>query len=139
MAQIKENNWNYKKSKEFYCVDGWSNSYFDIDKDGNVTVRRGKYLKDIPVAIDEIVKYACDKFSIQTPMLLRFTDIVKNRVERITKSFNKERTRLNYTPEYTLIYPVKVNQNRAVVQSVIESKANNGLEAGSKAELLAVL
>lgn len=139
MAQTKESNWNYKKSKEFYCVDGWSNSYFDIDKDGSVTVRRGKYLKDIPVAIDEIVKYSCEKFSIQTPLLLRFTDIVKNRVERITKSFNKERTKLNYTPEYTLIYPIKVNQNRAVVQSVIESKANNGLEAGSKAELLAVL
>lgn len=139
MAQAKENNWNYKKSKEFYCVDGWANSYFDIDKQGFVTVRRGKYLKDIPVSIDEIVKYSCEKFNVQTPLVLRFTDIVKNRVERITNAFNKARKSLDYTSEYTLIYPIKVNQNKAVVESIVESKPNNGLEAGSKAELLAVL
>lgn len=139
MVQIKENNWNAKKSKEFYCTDGWSNSYFDIDKNGFITVKRGKYLKDIPVAIDEIVKHSCEKFAIQTPLILRFTDVVKNRVERITNAFNKVRKEISYAADYTLIYPIKVNQNKAVVESIVASKANNGLEAGSKAELLAVL
>lgn len=139
MAQIKENNWNYKKSKEFYCVDGWANSYFDINKAGQLTVRRGKYLKDIPVPLVEIVKFATETHQLQTPLILRFTDIVKNRVERITNAFNQARKSLAYTSEYTLIYPIKVNQNKAVVSSIVEAKANNGLEAGSKAELLAVL
>ncbi len=139
MAQNKDSQWNYKKSKEFYCVRGWSNSYFDINKEGLLTVRRGKYLKDIPVALVDIIEHAKEKYKLQTPLILRFTDIVKNRVERITKAFDTARKELKYTPEYTLIYPVKVNQNRAVVESVVDAKANNGLEAGSKAELLAVL
>lgn len=139
MAQIKENNWNFKKSKDFYCVDGWANSYFDVNKQGCMTVRRGKYLKDIPVVLDDIIQHACDKFAVQTPLVLRFTDIVKNRVERITNAFNKARKALDYASEYTLIYPIKVNQNKAVVESIVDSKPNNGLEAGSKAELLAVL
>ena len=139
MAQAKENNWSFKKSKEFYCVDGWSNSYFDINKTGQLTVRRGKYLKDVPVALVDIVKEASDRYNLQTPLVLRFTDIVKNRVERITNAFNNARKQLGYSSEYTLIYPIKVNQNRAVVASIVESKPNNGLEAGSKPELLAVL
>ncbi len=139
MAQAKENSWNFKKSKEFYCVEGWANSYFDIKKQGYLTVRGGKYQKNNPVAIDDIVKHACEKYNLQTPIVLRFTDIVKNRVERITNAFDKTRKSLDYSGAYTLIYPVKVNQNRAVVESVVASKANNGLEAGSKAELLAVL
>ena len=139
MANTKETNWNYKKSKEFYCVDGWANSYFDINKSGQLTVRRGKYLKDIPVPLVEIVQVAAEKHQLQTPLILRFTDIVKNRVERITNAFNHARKNLGYTAEYTLIYPIKVNQNKAVVSSIVEAKANNGLEAGSKAELLAVL
>jgi arginine decarboxylase len=139
MAVVKENNWSYKKSTDFYCVHGWANSYFDINKAGQLTVRRGKYLKDIPVALVDIIDAARSKYQLQTPLVLRFTDIVKNRVERITNAFNKARKQLHYPAEYTLIYPIKVNQNRAVVESIIEAKANNGLEAGSKAELLAVL
>lgn len=139
MAQVKENQWNYKKSKEFYCVDGWSNSYFDINKDGELTAKRGKYLKDNPVALVEIIDEAKKKFDIQTPLVIRFPDIIKNRVERITDAFNKARKEHEYIPEYTLVYPVKANPNISVVESVVASKANNGLEAGSKAELLAVL
>ena len=77
MAVIKETNWNYKKSADFYCVHGWSNSYFDINKAGQLTVRRGKYLKDVPVALVDIIDAACSKYKLQTPLILRFTDIVK--------------------------------------------------------------
>lgn len=139
MRQLKENTWNYKKSKEFYCVDGWSNSYYDVSKDGEITVKRGKYLTDVPVSLISIVNEVKAKYNVKTPMILRFNDIIQNRVERITKAFNTARKFYEYKPEYTLIYPIKVNQNRAVVESVVAAKANNGLEAGSKAELLAVL
>lgn len=139
VANGKDSVWNYKKSKDFYCVNGWSNGYFDINKAGQITVRRGKYLKDIPVALTDIIAEAKDKHQLATPLILRFTDIVRHRVERITKAFNDARKQLEYNAEYTLIYPIKVNQNRAVVKSIVDAKANNGLEAGSKAELLAVL
>ncbi|MEN9946506.1 MAG: hypothetical protein RLZZ293_892 [Pseudomonadota bacterium] len=139
MGLTKEQIWNYKKSIDFYCVNGWANSYFDINKDGEIVVRRGKYLKDTPVALTAIVQQVKSQHNLATPLILRFTDIVQNRVERITKAFNQARKELEYAPEYTLIYPIKVNQNRAVVESVVAAKANNGLEAGSKAELLAVL
>lgn len=139
MAQVKENQWNYKKAKEFYCVDGWSNGYFDINKQGQIAVKRGRYLKDNPVALVDIIEDAKQKFNIQTPLILRFTDILKNRVERITEAFLKARKENDYSGDYTLIYPIKVNQNRTVVESIVASKPNNGLEAGSKAELLAVL
>lgn len=137
MAQ--ETSWNYKKSREFYCIDGWANGYFGINKEGQITVRHCRYLKDKPVSLVDIIDYAKKEHQLQTPVLLRFTDIVKNRVERITKAFEGIRKKINYTGEYTLIYPIKVNQNSAVVESVVKSKPNNGLESGSKPELLAVL
>lgn len=131
--------WSYKKSREFYCVEGWANGYFSINKLGQITVRQCKSLKDTPVPLVDIVNYAKKEYQLQTPLLLRFTDIVKNRVERITKAFNDTRRKIGYSAEYTLIYPIKVNQNKVVVDSIVKSKPNNGLEAGSKAELLAIL
>lgn len=137
MAQ--EAPWSYKKSREFYCIDGWANGYFNIDKKGQINVGHCKYIKDLSVPLVDIVEFAKSEHKLQTPLMLRFTDIVKNRVERITKAFDTIRKKIDYPAEYTLIYPIKVNQNRAVVESIVRSKPNNGLEAGSKAELLAVL
>ncbi len=134
-----ENAWNAKKSRDFYNIPGWGNSYFDVDKTGSITVMRGKYLADKPVAIANIVKQAQEE-GFNTPLILRFTDIIQNRALRIIAAFNKTKKRLAYSGEYTLIFPIKVNQNKAVVDSLINLKScNRGLEAGSKAELLAVL
>ncbi len=131
--------WSYKKSRDFYNIQSWGNSYFDIDKDGAITVKRGKYLADKPVTLDSIVKESQSR-GYNTPLVLRFTDIVQNRAERIIKAFNEEIMHLKYTGNYTLIYPIKVNQNKAVVESLLRLKGvNRGLEAGSKPELLAVL
>lgn len=134
-----ENSWNSKKSRDFYNILGWGNSYFDIDKSGAMTVRRGKYLADKPVVIADIVNEARLQ-GVSTPLILRFTDIIQNRALRIISAFNVAKKGLNYAGNYTLIFPIKVNQHKAVVDSIINLKSNNrGLEAGSKAELLAVL
>ena len=131
--------WNHKKSREFYNIQSWGNSYFDIDKDGAITVKRGKYLADKPVKLDDIIKQA-QSLGYNTPLVLRFTDIVQNRALRIIKAFNEEVNSLQYDGKYTLIYPIKVNQNKSVVESIMGLKGvNRGLEAGSKPELLAVL
>ncbi|MBY0378896.1 MAG: hypothetical protein K2P99_00695 [Burkholderiales bacterium] len=130
--------WNYKKSREFYNITGWGNSYFDINKHGEVTVKRGKYTADREVPILAIIEEV-KRLGYSTPMVIRFKDIIQNRAQRIIKAFADMRKQLDYTGSYTLIYPVKVNQYKAVVDSVLNLKDSRGLEAGSKPELLAVL
>jgi len=130
--------WNSKKSRDFYNISGWGNSYFDVDKNGAITVRRGKYLADKAVAIQDIVNEV-KKLGFSTPMVIRFKDIVQNRAERIIKAFADLKKQIGYSGNYTLIYPVKVNQYKAVVDSTLNIKDCRGLEAGSKPELLAVL
>ena len=129
--------WNSKRSRDFYNMPAWGNSYFDIDKSGAITVMRGKYTADKPVAIKDIITKA-KEVGITTPLVLRFTDIIQSRARRITKAFNDAKKQLDYSGKYTLIYPVKVNQNKAVVDSVLKTSIC-GLEAGSKAELLAAI
>ncbi len=135
---LATNIWNAKKSREFYNMSGWGNSYFDIDRSGAITVKRGKYLADKPVVIQEIVNEA-KKMGLSTPLVIRFKDIVQNRAERIIKAFHDMKKQVAYSGAYTLIYPIKVNQYKAVVDSVLRIKDSRGLEAGSKPELLAVL
>ena len=131
--------WTYKKSRDFYNIQTWGNSYFDVNKQGQITVKRGKYLADKPVAIIDIIN-AAKKQGVNTPLILRFTDIIQNRAKRIIKAFNDTKKHIGYPQNYTLIYPIKVNQNKAILNSLTTLKNQNyGLEAGSKAELLAVL
>lgn len=135
----QQSSWNYKKSRDFYNIHGWGNSYFDINKNGEITVKKSKYLSETPLAITDIVSEA-KNMNISTPLLLRFTDIVQNRAERIIRAFRDAKKQLDYSANYSLIYPIKVNQNKAVIDSFLSLKdGNHGLEAGSKPELLAVL
>jgi arginine decarboxylase len=133
-----KNSWTNKKSKDFYNINTWGNSYFDIDKEGFITVKRGKYLADKPVKIMTIIDEV-KKIGLKTPIIIRFKDIIKNRGERVINAFNEMKTKLNYSGNYNLIYPIKVNQFKGVVDSVLSIRDNRGLEAGSKPELMAVL
>ena len=137
--KIPEAAWTAKKSREFYNIQGWGNSYFDVNKAGNITVMRGKYLADKPVEIIQIVKEA-KALGLTMPLVLRFTDIIQNRALRIIQAFNETTKKLDYDGSYSLIFPIKVNQHKAVVDSIVNLKSTSrGLEAGSKAELLVVL
>ncbi len=139
MSDTYENKKNAnKKAKEFYNMQGWGNGYFDINKKGELTVKRGKYLADKDVPIIDIVN-KIKEMGYQTPLLLRFKDITINRAHRIIKAFYDMRKILNYTGYYTLIYPIKVNQYQTTVNSILSIKEHVGIEAGSKPELLAVL
>ena len=141
---IENSIWNYKKSREFYNIQAWGNGYFDVDKAGQIIVKRAKYIADKSVVIADIIDEV-KTLGVTTPLILRFTDIIQSRALRIIKAFNDVKKKIYYPGNYNLIYPIKVNQNKAVVDSFINTKfANNkssscGLEAGSKAELLAVL
>src|SRR5438477_8556238 len=131
--------WKVQDSVENYGIRHWGKGYFGINEAGHVTVHP---TKDPDKAID--LKKLIDQLQtrgIQLPILLRFTDILRHRVGEIYEAFTNAITEFNYTGTYCCVYPIKVNQQRHVVEEVLNfgKDYNFGLEAGSKPELLAVL
>lgn len=130
--------WRIEDSNELYNVSGWGLKYFSINDKGHVQVtpKPGCIPIDIREVIDELrVK------DVSAPLLLRFPDILDDRIRKLSDCFKKASEEYNYTAESYIVYPIKVNQMRQVVEEIIShgNKYNIGLEAGSKPELHAVL
>ncbi len=131
--------WSIEEAREFYNIRQWGQGFFDINDKGNVVVypekNRQKYL-DIKEFVDEL-----QLREISPPVLIRFTDILKKRIEEIQESFQQAIEEYNYKGRYIGVYPIKVNQSKQVVEDIIEFGCpyQFGLEAGSKPELLIVL
>lgn len=138
-SDINNLKWDSKKNREFYNIESWGNGYFDINEEGEIIVKASKYSTSIPVPLKKIVDHAkC--LGLDTPILLRFPDIIKSRALRIVEAFTKVKKEIGYDKNYYLIYPIKVNQNKSVIDSLLSiNEMYQGLEAGSKSELLAVL
>ena len=130
--------WRIEDSSELYNINGWGLKYFSINDKGHVAVtpREGYASVDIKEVMDEL-----QVRDVTSPVLLRFPDILDNRIEKISNCFNNAAKEYNYTAQNFLIYPIKVNQMRPVVEELVSHgrKFNIGLEAGSKPELHAVL
>ncbi|MCM1022032.1 MAG: biosynthetic arginine decarboxylase [Muribaculaceae bacterium] len=130
--------WRIEDSAELYNINGWGLTYFSINEKGHVVVtpREGYASVDLKEVIDEL-----QVRDIAAPLLLRFPDILDNRVEKISRCFKQAAKEYDYTAENFIIYPIKVNQIREVVEEIVShgKKFNIGLEAGSKPELHAVL
>jgi len=122
-----------------YNVDRWGGDYFTVNRAGHVTVTP---TRDPAQAIDlmEIVAEA-QKRNLSFPIVVRFQDLLRNRVERINRSFNKAIEEHAYRGCYRGVFPIKVNQLHEVVAEIVEAGAefHFGLEAGSKPELIAAL
>ena len=130
--------WNIEDSKELYNINGWGASYFNINDEGNVYV--SPYKDDSRIDLREII----DELSLRDvtpPVLLRFPDILDNRIEKTASCFKKAAEEYQYKAENFIIYPIQVNQMQPVVEEIISHgrKFNLGLEAGSKPELHAVI
>lgn len=130
--------WRVDDSVELYNIKGWGRQYFSVNEKGNicVTPRPGLAPVDLRVVLDELqVK------DITPPVLLRFPDILDNRVEKISHCFRAASERYGYKGRNFIVYPIKVNQIQPVVEEIVShgKKFNIGLEAGSKPELHAVL
>ncbi|MDR1098453.1 MAG: biosynthetic arginine decarboxylase [Tannerella sp.] len=130
--------WRVEDSEELYNISGWGSNYFSINKKGNVVVtpKKGFAGVDLKELIDEL-----QLKDISTPTLIRFPDILDNRIEQISKCFKTAAEEYSYQAENFIIYPIKVNQMKPVVEEIIShgKKFNLGLEAGSKPELHAVI
>ena len=130
--------WRIEDSAELYNINGWGRQYFTINERGHVSVnpKEGYASVDLKEVMDEL-----QLRDITAPVLLRFPDILDNRVEKISKCFKNAAEQYNYKAQNFIVYPIKVNQMRQVVEEIVShgKKFNIGLEAGSKPELHAVL
>ncbi len=130
--------WRIEDSSELYNIQGWGLSYFSVNEKGHVQVTpKADYAPvDIREVLDELKLR-----DISAPMLLRFPDILDDRIRKITSCFKTASKEYQFEGQSYLVYPIKVNQMRQVVEEIVShgNKYNIGLEAGSKPELHAVL
>ena len=131
--------WDVQSARETYAIEHWGDGYFDIDAQGHVVAypKRDATLGavDLYAVADKIRQEG-----LSLPILVRFTDILRSRVQLLHQAFHKAAEEMGYTGDYTPVYPIKVNQQRGVIEGILDSgKAKIGLEAGSKSELLAIL
>ena len=130
--------WRIEDSEELYNINGWGVNYFGINEKGNVyvTPRKDSVRVDLKELMEELALR-----DVSAPVLLRFPDILDNRIEKTSNCFEKAAKEYDYKGENFIIYPIKVNQMRPVVEEIIShgKKFNLGLEAGSKPELHAVI
>ncbi|HTO19169.1 MAG TPA: arginine decarboxylase [Pseudomonas sp.] len=130
--------WTVADSRGVYGIRHWGAGYFALNDAGRVEVRPRR-LEAHGIDLYEQVQQLREG-GLQLPMLLRFPDILQDRVRQLTGAFDASIARLDYQNRYTALYPIKVNQQEAVVESIIATDhVAIGLEAGSKPELLAVL
>lgn len=125
------------EDRNFYNISNWGEGYFHINDEGNIEVRRSENEKG--VTLNDIVT-AASHSGLQLPLLVRFTDILEDRVRNIYQAFDEAIEETQYTGHYQLIYPIKVNQEYCVITKLLKTPGYHiGLEAGSKPELMAVI
>ncbi len=133
------NTWSPEKSAELYGINNWGNGYFRINASGNVAVTP-MGAKGPGVDLHELTQDLLDR-GIRVPIMIRFPDIIKSRVELLNGCFQKAFADHGYKGQYCGVYPIKVNQQRHLVQELVKygKDFRMGLECGSKPELLVVL
>ncbi len=131
--------WDIPAAISLYNIDRWGTGYFTINDKGNISVLPTQSPKT-PIDIIELIDEAKER-GLTFPMVLRFQDLLRHRVERINAAFSEAIAGANYRNTYRGVFPIKVNQLREVVEEIMDAGApfHVGIEAGSKPELLAAL
>jgi len=132
--------WTSEDSAELYGIRNWGAGYFDISEKGRVVVNLHKAGQDTLIDLLDVVNdLQRKKFSM--PVLLRFADILSSQINQLNNSFVKAIKEADYKGSYRAVYPIKVNQKQMVIQDIMEfgREFHHGLEAGSKAELIAAI
>jgi arginine decarboxylase len=133
--------WSIKQTKNLYNIDHWSDGFFDISENGHVIARPNGEKNadgiDLPLLVEDM-----QKSGLSLPILVRFTNILRQRFSSIQQAFDRAINEYAYAGKFMSIYPVKANQERRVVEEIVRCSQEIqpiGLETGSKPELLAVL
>ncbi len=133
-------NWNHEKSAELYGITNWGSGFFHINSQGHVHVTPGGLNNGPSLDLYELTQDLLDR-GIRVPIMVRFPDIIKSRVELLHSCFQKAFGEYGYKGQYCGVYPIKVNQQKHLVQELVRfgKDLKLGLECGSKPELLVVL
>ncbi|MDR3443345.1 MAG: biosynthetic arginine decarboxylase [Legionella sp.] len=130
-------NINALSEENLYNIENWGEGYFSINAKGNIEISKAPGTQGVEL---QAIVDAASKTGLHLPLLIRCTDILHNRVQRIYQAFNQAIKENEYQGTYKLVYPIKVNQEQSVVRELLKSPNNPiGLEAGSKPELMAVI
>jgi arginine decarboxylase len=129
--------WNAASARDLYNIQYWGDGYFDVAPDGHLLVRPTR--NGAAIDLYELTRKLPQQ-GLALPVLLRFTDVLHDRVAALTGAFGEVIREQGYGGRYTAVYPIKVNQQRDVVEAIVRHGGDRvGLEAGSKPELAAVL
>ena len=130
--------WSPEQARKTYSIPHWAEGYFDVDDNGRVQVSP-QGAGGPSIALAEAVDTAM-RGGAQLPMLVRFPDILGDRLHKLQAAFAQAQADWDYEGGYTAVYPIKVNQHRSVAGTLASHHGEGfGLEAGSKPELMAVL
>ena len=132
--------WTIGSARTLYNIEGWGIGFFDINEAGHVVVRPDRAKENRELDLFELAN-DLEEQGVGLPLLLRFSDILRSRIESLNEKFLRAREEYGYAGGYTTVYPIKVNQQRHVVEEIVEfgKAAGVGLECGSKPELQAIL
>jgi arginine decarboxylase len=136
---MTKNDWDLEAANATYNVEGWGSGYFSINTDGNVVAKPLKK-NGGEITILEVVSEARLR-GLPFPLVIRFQDLLRHRVESVNRAFEKAITEFSYRGKYRGVFPIKVNQLREVIEEIVDAGEafHFGLEAGSKPELVAAL
>jgi len=139
LVDTDQSTWTIEDSANLYMIDRWGAGYFGVNGNGDLAVAplqdRGTTIPIIDVLREAKV------LNLQAPILIRFQDLLRHRVEMLNNAFNRAITDLNYHGAYRGVFPIKVNQLREVVEEILDAGKpyNYGVEVGSKPEIFAGL
>ncbi|CNE83158.1 biosynthetic arginine decarboxylase [Yersinia nurmii] len=139
MQEVAMNDRNASKMLRTYNVAYWGGNYFDVNELGHISVCPDPDVPQARVDLAQLVKDMQEQHGQRLPALFCFPQILQHRLRSINAAFERARNEFGYQGNYFLVYPIKVNQHRRVIESLVNSGEPLGLEAGSKAEMMAVL
>ncbi len=136
---VRSMNWTPDATRSQYNIPGWAAGYFDVADNGHLQARPTGEPGAASIDFTDLVGRIHGE-GLTLPVLVRFTDILRSRVDRLDDAFRAAMRSLGYAGRYTAIYPIKVNQQQHVVDAIVgHGRERIGLECGSKPELMAVL
>ncbi|PLX79100.1 MAG: arginine decarboxylase [Desulfuromonas sp.] len=140
MSSSKHSDWSADDGAALYRIRDWGNGYFDVSAKGEVTVKVAFPEGDVQVPLPEILDGIRQR-GLQLPLLLRIENLLDAQIARLNESFRRTMQEQGYRGSYQGVFPIKVNQQRQVVEEIARFGApyRHGLEAGSKAELVIAL
>ena len=134
------NSWNLSKSADLYGIHEWGAGYFGINEAGDLCIKTEVNKKSITIPFRDIISGITER-GMELPVLLRIENFLDSQISRLNESFRKAIKEQAYKGAYRGVFPIKVNQQEQVLQEIARfgGRYHHGLEAGSKAELMAAL